>query len=214
MVLMKGKLLESFLVPLKLGLTSFGGPIAHLGYFHNEYVLKRKWLDEQSYTDLVALCQFLPGPASSQLGIAIGTIHAGLPGGIAAWLGFTLPSAIVLILFAMLLRNYNLSGAGWVHGLKIVAVAIVAQAVITMWRNLITDKIRAAIAISSLVILLFWQASFSQLIIIIAAGVAGIFLFGKKGDFKPAEVKVPVSKSTAIISLILFFVLLAVLPMI
>lgn len=130
------KLLEVLAVSTKLGLTSFGGPIAHLGYFHDEYIRRRKWMDERSYADLVALCQFLPGPASSQVGIGIGVIRAGLLGGLIAWLGFTMPSVIALVLFAFLLQGFDISGAGWIHGLKIVAVAIVAQAVHGMGQKL------------------------------------------------------------------------------
>src|SRR5258705_1766042 len=116
-------------VALRLGLTSFGGPIAHLGYFRDEYVVRRKWLDEKSYADLVALCQFLPGPASSQVGMAIGIARAGLPGALAAWLGFTLPSAVLLVAFAFGVSAIGtVAAAGWLHGLKVVAVAVVAQA--------------------------------------------------------------------------------------
>src|SRR3712207_5899867 len=125
----RGSLLEVLTASTRLGLTSFGGPIAHLGYFRDEYVVRRKWIDEQSYADLVALCQFLPGPASSQVGIGLGIIRAGLLGGVVAWLGFTLPSAIALMLFAFGVQNIDFANAGWLHGLKIVAVAVVAQAV-------------------------------------------------------------------------------------
>src|SRR3982751_5141072 len=121
---------EVFLVFLKLGLTSFGGPIAHLGYFREEFVARRRWLDEKSYADLVALCQFLPGPASSQVGIGIGVIRAGVLGGIVSFLGFTLPSVLALILFAVVLQGLNISDTGWLHGLKIVAVAVVAHAIL------------------------------------------------------------------------------------
>src|SRR5437870_7486974 len=124
-----GSALEVLGVATRLGVTSFGGPVAHLGYFRSEYVVRRRWLDEQTYADVVALCQFLPGPASSQVGIAIGILRAGLLGGFAAWLGFTLPSAIVLVLFALGVRGLDLSAAGWLLGLKIAAVAVVAQAV-------------------------------------------------------------------------------------
>src|SRR5690606_32766397 len=110
------KILEVLTVSTKLGLTSFGGPIAHLGYFHNEYVRKRKWMDERAYADLVALCQFLPGPASSQVGIGIGVVRAGLWGGLMAWLGFTLPSVVALIAFAFVLQGFDIGNAGWIHG--------------------------------------------------------------------------------------------------
>src|SRR5439155_11383893 len=130
---------EVFRVALVLGLTSFGGPIAHLGYFRHEYVLRRCWLDEHTYADLVGLCQFLPGPASSQVGIGIGTLRAGLPGGIAAWLGFTLPSAVALVLFAELVGGLDVATAGWLHGLRLVAAAVVAQAIFLMARSLTPD---------------------------------------------------------------------------
>ena len=142
-------LTEVLVVSTKLGLTSFGGPIAHLGYFHNEYIKRRKWMDERSYADLVALCQFLPGPASSQVGIGIGVMRGGLLGGIAAWIGFTLPSVIALVLFAFLLQGFDIGNAGWIHGLKLVAVAIVAHAILGMGQKLTPDRNRATIAIFS-----------------------------------------------------------------
>src|SRR5215475_1402057 len=119
----KASALEVLLAFLKLGLTSFGGPVAHLGYFREEYVARRKWLDEATYADLVALCQFLPGPASSQVGIAIGLLRTGLPGALAAWVGFTMPSALALIAFAYVVDRFDVTNAGWLHGLKVVAVA-------------------------------------------------------------------------------------------
>ena len=121
----RGSPLEALAVFLRLGLTSFGGHVAHLGYFREEFVARRKWLDEAAYADLVALCQFLPGPASSQVGIALGLRRAGLPGGLAAWLGFTAPSAVALILFAYGVARFgDVAGAGWLDGLKIAAVAV------------------------------------------------------------------------------------------
>ena len=127
----RGPAWEVLLVFLRLGLTSFGGPIAHLGYFHDEFVVRRRWLEEKTYADLVALCQFLPGPASSQVGIAIGLSRAGYLGSLAAWVGFTLPSAIALVLFAYGVEAFGgARGGGWLHGLKVVAVAVVAQAVL------------------------------------------------------------------------------------
>ncbi|HNX23176.1 MAG TPA: chromate efflux transporter [Spirochaetota bacterium] len=205
-------ILEVFAVSLKLGLTSFGGPIAHLGYYHNEYVDKRKWLDERSYLDLVALCQFLPGPASTQISIAIGTFRAGLTGGIAAWCGFTLPSAVMMVLFAFVLRGFNIIESGWLHGLKIVAAAIVAQAILTMWQRLITDRISPLIAIAVFIILLFWQSAFNQIIIIAAAGAAGLFFYRKKELPVITEIQVPVSRKTAVLCLTIFFILLVLLP--
>src|SRR4051794_11690838 len=134
---------EVFLVFLRLGLTSFGGPIAHLGYFHHEFVVRRKWLDEKTYADLVALCQFLPGPASSQVGIAVGLSRAGYAGSIAAWLGFTIPSAIALVIFAYGVSTIgDALGGGWLHDLKVAAVAVVAQAVLAMMQTLAPDRER------------------------------------------------------------------------
>src|SRR5271169_6386628 len=151
----KGSALEVLRVYTRLGLTCFGGPIAHIGYFRDEFVVRRRWLDEQAYADLVALCQFLPGPASSQVGFSIGLMRAGYLGGLAAWTGFTLPSAIALVLFA-----YGASalsgpvGTGLLHGLKLVAVAIVAQAVWGMARSLAPDRERASIAALAALIIL------------------------------------------------------------
>lgn len=144
----QGNWLEVFWIFLKLGLTSFGGPIAHLGYLHHEIVERQKWMDEHAYVDLVALCQFLPGPASSQVGIAVGLSRAGYRGAIAAWLGFTLPSAIALVLFAYGLTAFGgAHNSGWLHGLKIATVAVVAQAVWTMGRKLTPDRERLTFAI-------------------------------------------------------------------
>src|SRR5438132_595294 len=140
---------------LRLGLTSFGGPVAHLGYFREEFVARRRWIDDRSYADLVALCQFLPGPASSQVGLAIGLSRAGYPGALAAWTGFTLPSAIALVLFAYGVSALgDVSGAGWLHGLKVVAVAVVAQAVVGMMRSLAPDRVRATMAVVAATIVL------------------------------------------------------------
>src|SRR5438309_4946961 len=133
-------LVEVLGISTRLGLTSFGGPIAHLGYFREEYVVKLRWIDEAHYADLVALCQFLPGPASSQVGMALGIMRAGLLGGVVAWLGFTLPSAIALVAFAYGLQAAGVTDAGWLHGLKVVAVAVVAQAVWGMARSLTPDR--------------------------------------------------------------------------
>ncbi|MFW5435029.1 chromate efflux transporter [Paenibacillus apiarius] len=158
-------------VSTKLGLTSFGGPIAHLGYFHDEYIRRRKWMDERSYADLVALCEFLPGPASSQVGIGLGVIRAGLLGGLIAWLGFTLPSVIALVLFAFHLKGCDMRGAGWIHGLKIVAVAIVAHAILGMGQKLTPDRNRVTIAIIAASVTLLWQTAFGQVLLIVTAGI-------------------------------------------
>lgn len=205
-------LAEVFWVSLKLGLVSFGGPIAHLGTFHNEYVILKKWLDEKSYTDLVGLCQFLPGPASSQLGIAIGTIRAGVWGGIVAWFGFTAPSAVALVVFALLLRRFDFADTSWIHGLKIVAVAVVAQAIFLLWKKLIRSVSQIGIAIGVAIALSFWNSSFAQITLIFAAGVFGYFLFKSRSDAEVFSFPIGISRRFAIICLCLFFGLLALLP--
>src|SRR5271166_3016023 len=150
-----GSAWEVLVVFLRLGLTSFGGPIAHLGYFHDDLVVRRKWLEEKMYADLVALCQFLPGPASSKIGIAVGLSRAGYAGALAAWTGFTLPSAIALVLFAYGVSALGgVGGAGWLHGLKVAAVAVVAQAVLGMMRSLAPDRARATVAVAATIIAL------------------------------------------------------------
>jgi chromate transporter len=171
--------LEVLRAALRLGLTSFGGPIAHIGHFRHEYVERRRWLDDAAFADLVALCQALPGPASSQLGIAIGMHRAGTLGGIVAWIGFTLPSAIALVAFALLIAPVDVATAGWVHGLKLAAVAIVAHAVWSMARTLAPDPARRAIAVAAIVLVLSWPAAFVQLApiaVIAGGGLAGRLL--------------------------------------
>ncbi|WP_153733373.1 chromate transporter [Sporosarcina obsidiansis] len=206
------RLIEILVVSTKLGLTSFGGPTAHLGYFHEEYVRKRKWMDEKSYADLVALAQFLPGPASSQVGIGIGVARAGVLGGIVSFLGFTMPSVIVLILFAMLLVGTDIGDAGWLHGLKIVAVAVVAHAILGMVKNLTPDVKRKTIALLALVGTLVWQTAFTQVGIIVLAGLAGLWLFKTMEQSEISPSKFLVSKKVGAICLTLFTVLLGVLP--
>ncbi|PID25404.1 chromate efflux transporter [Sporosarcina sp. P7] len=207
------RLVELFIVSLKLGLTSFGGPTAHLGYFHEEYVRKRKWMDEKSYADLVALAQFLPGPASSQVGIGIGVARAGVVGGLVFFLGFTMPSVVALILFAMLLAGTDISEAGWLHGLKIVAVAIVAHAVLGMAKNLTPDVKQKAIALLALVVTLLWQAAFTQVSVIVIAGLVGLWLFNVHDTSEVVSMKFLVSKKMGVICLTLFFTLLGILPL-
>jgi chromate transporter len=207
-------LLEVLGVSVKLGLTSFGGPIAHIGYFHEEYVTKRKWLDERSYADLVALCQFLPGPASSQLGISIGILRAGMAGGVIAWLGFTLPSAIALVIFAFFLQGFDVSSASWIHGLKVVAVAIVAQAIFSMGHKLAPDRNRATIAIVSMAVVLLWKTAFSQVAVILAAALTGYLLYRKADSNEIRELSVYVSRKVGAACLVLFFALLVLLPLI
>jgi chromate transporter len=204
--------LEVLVVATRLGLTSFGGPVAHLGYFRNEYVVRRRWLDEQTYADVVALCQFLPGPASSQVGITIGIFRAGLLGGLAAWLGFTLPSAIALVLFALGIRGLDLSGAGWLLGLKIAAVAVVAQAVWGMARSLCPDRERASIAIVAALIVTAWPTAWGQVLVIVAAGVVGLRLLPGSSDAGAPHARVPLWRRLGLAALVLFFALLVALP--
>ena len=211
----RGSPLEVLWVALRLGLTSFGGPIAHLGYFRDEYVVRRQWLDEQTYADVVALCQFLPGPASSQVGMIIGIVRAGLPGGMIAWLAFTLPSAIALVLFGYGVQRFvEVSDAAWLHGLKVVAVAVVAQAVWGMSRSLAPDRERATIAILAAIAALAWQTAIGQILIILLAGIIGWRLLPvspSPSDHISLSPRIPTW--LAIISLVLFFALLGGLPL-
>ncbi|MGQ3198236.1 MAG: chromate transporter, partial [Hydrogenophaga sp.] len=165
---------EVFLAFLKLGLTSFGGPIAHLAYFRTEFVERRKWLDEHNYSDLVALCQFLPGPASSKVGIGLGLRRAGWLGAVAAWVGFTAPSAMALIAFAYGMQKWAaLSNSGALHGLKVIAVAVVAQAVWGMAKSLCPDRERAGLAIGAAVVALLISSSVGQVLAIVLGAVVG-----------------------------------------
>lgn len=206
--------LEVLGVSLRLGLTSFGGPVAHLGYFRAEYVVRRRWLDESTYADLVALCQFLPGPASSQVGIAIGLLRAGYVGALAAWTGFTLPSAIALVLFA-----YGVDavggrlGSGWLHGLKVVAVAVVAQAVLGMMRSLAPDRERATLAIAAAVIVIVVQGVWGQIGAIVLGGLVGLTLPKKDAAIDHVALPLAVSRRTGVCLLALFFVLLIGSPL-
>ncbi|QBJ65024.1 ChrA protein [Bacillus anthracis] len=205
-------LLEVLLVSMRLGLTSFGGPIAHLGYFHEEYIRRRKWMDEKSYADLVALCQFLPGPASSQVGIGIGVMRAGILGGIMAFIGFTLPSVIALILFAVILQGLNVADAGWIHGLKIVAVAVVAHAVLGMAQKLTPDLQRKSIALFALVATLLWQTAFTQVGAILLAGFVGYLIYKNHTENDESQLSFQISKKVGVTCLSLFFGLLILLP--
>ncbi|WP_230208523.1 chromate efflux transporter [Corynebacterium bouchesdurhonense] len=166
----------------RLGLTSFGGPTAHLGYFREEFVTRRKWMTEQEYADLVALCQFMPGPASSQVGMAIGYRRAGYPGMLAAWVGFTMPSVIALVAFALGVAQLgDISGAGWLAGLKAAAVAVVAHAVLGMSRSIVTDRVRAAVALVAFLVVLLVPSPLAQVGAIAAGMLAGVALFARKG---------------------------------
>ena len=198
---------------LRLGLTSFGGPIAHLAYFRREYVERRRWLDETAYADSVALSQLLPGPASSQVGILIGARRAGIGGGIAAWLGFTLPSAIVLVLFGLLARDADLSSAGWVEGLKIAAVAIVAQAVYLMSRALTPDWPRRLVAVLAAFVALTWTTPSAQVAIIVGGALIGRVLLMAPVAPPTGPEPSPVSRRTGMICLSAFVALLLGLPL-
>jgi chromate transporter len=204
-----------FLVFLRLGLTSFGGPVAHLGYFRAEFVARRRWLEEASYADIVALCQFLPGPASSQTGIALGILRAGLPGGLAAWLGFTAPSALALIAFGYgVARLGDMAQAPWLHGLKIVAVAVVAQAVWGMARNLCPDRPRASLAVGAALLVLAMPGAFGQIGAILAGGLIG-WLWLKQGATTGGSGAIGFSlgRGLGIAALALFAILLFGLPL-
>ena len=205
---------ELFLVFLRLGLTSFGGPIAHLGYFREEIVARRKWLDERAYADLVALCQFLPGPASSQVGMAIGLSRAGYAGALAAWTGFTLPSALALVAFAFGIAALgDTSGSPWLHGLKVAAVAVVAQAVLGMMRALAPDRERATLAVLAAMLVLAVPAVWGQVAAIVAGGLAGLALLGNgAGDGEHVAPSPAVGRGTGAAALILFVGLLVGLP--
>lgn len=208
-----GHAAEVFTAFLKLGLTSFGGPIAHLGYFRHEFVERRSWLDERSYSELVALCQFLPGPASSQVGIAIGLSRGGYLGAIAAWIGFTLPSALALVLFA-----YGLSftgdalGSGWLHGLKVGAVAVVALAILGMARTLTPDGPRASIAVIAMAIALALPSAWGQIAAIAFGGIVGASFLRSEPPSNDVALHLPVSRTAGAAALFVFTALLVGLP--
>jgi chromate transporter len=206
-------MLEVLTVFLRLGLTSFGGPIAHLGYFHDELVVRRKWLNEKTYADLVALSQFLPGPASSKVGIAIGLSRAGYRGALAAWTGFTLPSAIALVLFGFGATAVgDTLGSGWLHGLKVAAVAVVAQAVLGMMRSLAPDRERASMAVAAAAIVLAFPSAWGQVGAILLGGLAGLSLLRSTAQTDHADLPHAVSKRAAIVAIALFFLILLGLP--
>jgi chromate transporter len=210
----RGTWSQVFIAFLRLGLTSFGGPIAHLGYFHEAFVVRRRWLDDRSYADLVALCQFLPGPASSQVGIAIGLSRAGYAGALAAWVGFTAPSAIAMVLFAYGLSALgNAAGSGWLHGLKVAAVAVVAVAVLGMMRTLAPDRERATIAVTAAIAMLAVPSALAQVLVIVLGGLAGALLLPAEKPPAAAALPLAVSRRTGAVLLALFFVLLIGLPL-
>jgi chromate transporter len=209
-----GSAAEVFGAFLRLGLTSFGGPVAHLGYFRAEFVERRKWLGESSYADLVALCQFLPGPASSQVGIAIGLSRAGYPGALAAWTAFTLPSAIILVLFA-----YGLAAAGsgdsggWLHGLKVAAVAVVANAILGMARALAPDRERATLAIAAMVVAFAVPSAWGQIAAILLGAAVGLAWLRGALPTDQTVLPLPVGRTTGAIALSIFAILLVALPL-
>jgi chromate transporter len=211
---MTGSFAEVLGVFLRLGLTSFGGPVAHLGYFRRELVERRHWLGESEFADIVALCQFLPGPASSQTGISIGILRAGIRGGLAAWLGFTMPSAVAMVVFGYVVsRVGDLSGAAWLHGLKIVAVAVVANAVWGMARNLCPDAMRATIAAAAAISVLAVPGAAGQVGVIIGAALIGWWLLrdAPVPEHSPMTIRVP--RGLPLAAAVLFFALLVGLPL-
>jgi chromate transporter len=203
-----------FLVFLRLGLTSFGGPIAHLGYFRNEFVARRGWLGESEYAELIALCQFLPGPASSQVGMAIGLSRAGIGGAVAAWCGFTLPSAVLMILLALGLTRWGAAlPTDALHGLKLVAVAVVAQAVWSMARMFCIDAARVLLAVAAALLVLWWPQAWVQVGVIVLGAAAGLALRRAGGPVNGEGLTVSLSMRTGLAMLALFLALLLLLPL-
>ncbi len=209
---------ETFLVFLKLGLTCFGGPIAHLGYFHREFVVRRKWLDEHAYADTVALCQFLPGPASSKVGMVIGMHRAGWMGALAAWVGFTMPSALLMIAFAFGVASLgDVAHAGWLSGLKLAAVAVVAQAVWAMASKFCLERITATIALVGAIVILAWTSGFAQILVIGLGSFFGWCFFRHQAmdasrDPHAGKLAIPFGNRTGAVLLVLFLSLLLILP--
>jgi chromate transporter len=214
-----GRTWSIFLIFLRLGLTSFGGPIAHLAYFRDEFVTRRGWLSDRSYADLVALCQFLPGPASSQVGMALGLSRAGYRGALAAWAGFTLPSALMLIVFALGLSRFGIAGSqnsmatGALHGLKIVAVAVVAQAIWGMARTLSVGPLRATITTIAACLVLLVPSAWSQVAAIAIAAIVGLICIVPPAPQAGDSLPIPISRKAGACWLMLFVILLVGLPM-
>jgi len=210
----RGSVGEVFTTFLKLGLTSFGGPIAHLGYYRQELVIRRRWLDETAFADLVALCQFLPGPASSQVGFSLGVLRGhGLLGGLAAWFAFTMPSALIMFAFALGAAHFTGPLAeGFLHGFKLVAVAVVAQAVWGMAQSLTPDRPRAAIALAALCVVVLFPGSLAQVMAIVLGAVAGLWLCREETAALSGRLNFPVTRASGIIALCLFAALLLLSP--
>lgn len=208
----KERWVEILKASTKLGLTSFGGPAAHIGYFRDEYVHRRKWLDDKAYADLVALCQFLPGPASSQVGISIGMLRGGIMGGFLSWLGFTLPSVIALMIFAMLISSGSVDIA-WLHGLKIVAVAVVAHALLGMGKSLTPDVQRLMIAFGAAIAILLVPTAWAQIIVILLTGVIGFLLYRREQAPEAVKLALTFGKKTGLAAWGIFGALLIGLPL-
>ncbi|WP_048768591.1 chromate efflux transporter [Oligella urethralis] len=203
-----------FLIFLRLGLTSFGGPVAHLGYFRDELIVRRRWMTEQQYADLIALCHFLPGPSSSQVGMGLGISQAGYAGAFAAWLGFTMPSALLLILIAYAINSESaLLPPSVLHGLAIVTVAVISQAVWGMGRSLCPDKSRFTLMIAATCYLLLFPSTWGQILVMLLAALIGVVCFKPETQRQDAELKSPMSKRHGLLFLSLFFILLLVLPL-
>jgi chromate transporter len=209
----RGSFWEVLLVFIRLGLSSFGGPVAHLGYFRDEIVNRRKWIDEAGYADLIALCQFLPGPASSQVGISLGVVRAGVFGGLAAWLGFTLPSALVMAAFAIGVTAFGAADLEWLRGLKIVAVAVVAHALWGMANRLCPDRERIAFAVAAALVMLFWSTAFSQVLVIVVAGLIGWRLLPGDTEHRSTPIRLGIPRGLAYASWGMLLLLLLGLPL-
>ncbi len=205
---------EVFAVALRLGLTSFGGPTAHVGYFRTEYVERRRWLDEHAFGELVAVTNLLPGPSSSQLGIAVGALRAGSLGGVAAWLGFTLPSAVAMTALGLGVASSDLSDAGWLHGLELAAVAVVLAAVLAMARVLTPDLARLAVAVAAAAVALLVAGPLGQTLTIVAAGVIGALAFKRHVRPVAYDLRLPFGLRTAVACLVTLAVLLVGLPIV
>ena len=206
-------MLQLFSIFLRLGLTSFGGPVAHLAYFRDEFVTRRRWFDEHAYADIVALCQFLPGPASSQVGMAIGLSRAGVGGALAAFLGFTLPSAIALVLFGIGVNRFGAQlGSGWLHGLNVVAVAVVAQALWGMGKSLAPDAKRATVAVAAALFVMLIPSSFGQVIVIILSGLYGFAFLKGETALPHTPLGMRAGRFASIVCLVAFCCLLLILP--
>lgn len=205
--------LRIFLVALRLGCIAFGGPLAHFAYFEDEYVQRRGWLDHETFADLVALSQVFPGAGSSKVAIAIGIMRRGIPGGIAAWIGFALPSALVLTAFAVTASRLTEQLSGWIHGLVVVAVPVVALAVWKLWRQLAPDRIRSSMAVLATAALIAFPASTRTtiVVVIVTGGILG-WLFLRRQTPVARSRELGAGRRAAVVSTVLFFGLLVLLP--